>query len=331
MSRKRTVIWILALLAVVTIASFALFLFVALPDPGPLLDIRVEHTPERIQRGRYLANHVMVCMDCHSERDWNHFAGPVVPGTLGQGGERFGRDAGFPGEIYAPNITPAAVGHWSDAQLARAITSGVDADGRALFPLMPYPDFGTMSQEDLSALIAYLRTVQPIEHQVPATSLDFPLDVIVRTIPRPSHLREHTPTPDQGVGYGSYLVELASCEFCHTPVERGGEIAGMQFAGGHEFPGPWGVVTSANITPDPATGIGSWSREQFVRRFKSFEGTQPQATPPGTPNTIMPWTMFAGMTEQDLGAIYDYLRTVAPVHHEVHTFDTTASAPQQGS
>jgi hypothetical protein len=97
----------------------------------------------------------------------------------------------------------------------------------------------------------------------------------------------------------------------------------MDFAGGHDF----GHVRSANITPDLLTGIGNWSKSDFIGRFHGFAGGAPSIRP-GDDNTVMPWTMFAGMTDEDLGAIYDYLRTVKPVRHAVDKWSRAEDTPK---
>ncbi|HLA53623.1 MAG TPA: hypothetical protein VK618_09975, partial [Flavitalea sp.] len=151
---------------VIVILGFAAVLYVtkALPDTGPPPDISIERTPERIERGRYLANHVTICMDCHSTRDWAKYAGPIAPnGGFGAGGEEFNPTMGFPGTFYAPNITPYSLGKWTDGEILRAVTTGVSKDGRALFPLMGYHRFGKMDKEDIYSIIAYLRTLGPVE------------------------------------------------------------------------------------------------------------------------------------------------------------------------
>lgn len=299
------------------------------PDVGPPPDLKIEATAERVARGRYLANHVSVCVDCHSERDWRYFSGPVAHGTEGKGGERFGEEAGLPGTFFARNITPAGIGEWTDGELARAITTGVTADGEALFPIMPYPAYASLSDEDLESLIAYVRTLTPLPHAVPERELSFPMNFIVRTIPRP---REPRPPVDHSdpVAYGRYLVGIAACGECHTMAVQGEKVAGMEFAGGFEFAMPGGIVRSANITPDPETGLGNWSEDGFVDRFKTFAGEAARIPiEQGTVNTPMPWTMYAGMEEQDLRAIYRYLQTVTPVEHRVERFPYPEDAAPQ--
>ena len=153
----------LFLLLLVAIGAGLAYLFTAFPKVAPAAAVTIEATPERIARGEYLANHVSGCIDCHSERDWTRFAGPIKAGTLGRGGDRFDQaSAGVPGILYAKNITPAGIGTWTDGEVLRAVTAGVSKDGTALFPLMPYPHFGTMSEDDVHAIIAYVRTLKAI-------------------------------------------------------------------------------------------------------------------------------------------------------------------------
>ena len=92
---------------VVLIAGLLIYVKAALPDVGEPEEITIEYTQERIERGKYLANHVNVCMDCHSTRDWSRFSGPLKEGTLGRGGEKFDQAVGMPGVYYSRNITPA--------------------------------------------------------------------------------------------------------------------------------------------------------------------------------------------------------------------------------
>jgi mono/diheme cytochrome c family protein len=317
----KIIAWGLGLVVLLIAASLG-YLFLRYPDVGPVREVTVNATPERLARGAYLANHVAGCIDCHSTRDWNYFAGPIKPGTEGKGGERFDKSLGFPGTIYAYNITPAALGAESDGILYQAITSGVDKDGRALFPVMPYPHFNTMSEEDIFSIIAYLRTLKPIENTPPTTELDPPMNLIVRTIPMK---RTPQPQPDTSniYEYGKYLVNAASCSDCHTKQVQGKPVPGMEFAGGFEFPFPNGqIVRSANITPDEETGIGSWSESDFIDRFKFYDNADGRTISPESMgyNTFMPWTAFAGMTERDLGAIYKYLRTLKPVKNKVEKY-----------
>jgi mono/diheme cytochrome c family protein len=313
---------IVVLLAVLFIG----YLYLRYPNVGPVRDLSVTATPERLARGAYLANHVSVCIDCHSTRDWNYFAGPIIPGTEGKGGEVFDEALGYPGTIYAHNITPAGLGSQSDGVLYRAIATGVDKNGKAMFPIMPYPHFNTMSEEDILSIIAYIRTLKPIENNPPQTVLKTPMNLIVRTIPM-----KRVPQPDPDTSntyeYGKYLVNAGGCADCHTQQVRGKPLPGMDFAGGFKFPLPNGAVAcSANITPDEDTGIGAWSESDFISRFKFYDNADARTLKPEAVgyNTVMPWMMYAGMTEKDLAAMYKYLRTVAPVKNKVEKYTEAA-------
>jgi mono/diheme cytochrome c family protein len=300
-----------------------IYLFTAFPKVGNPPDLKVVSSPEMIERGRYLANHVSVCIDCHSTRDFSLYSGPIKPGTFGKGGDKFDKEtAGIPGTIYAPNITPTSLGNWTDGEIYRTITSGVNKDGEALFPIMPYPSYSKMDPEDVKAIIAYIRTLHPLEGTYPRHDLNFPLNIIVRTIPgEPNPMK--APAKSDVIYYGKYMTTIAGCGDCHTPAEKGTPIEGMEFAGGFEFKaGPVGTIRSANITPDNETGIGMWTEDMFVARFKNFLSPENAARKwmPGTPQTVMPWTMYAGMEDYDLRAIYKYLKTLKPVKNPVVKF-----------
>ena len=291
------------------------YVLLAFPRVGPASQEEVKVTDEKMARGTYLAEHVTVCIDCHSERDFGRFSGPPVPGTFGKGGERFGRELGLPGELYAANITPHNLGSWSDGELIRALTSGVTPDGRALFPLMNWPGYGKLCRSDIESLVAYVRNLAPIEHTPPKSELDFPVNLIVRTLPAPVELSDDCPDPKNTVEMGRYLVSVAGCADCHTPRKGNDFDPELAFSGGVEIPLPTGgEVRSKNLTPDHDTGIGSWSREAFVKRFAAYrDPANVHEVEKGGFNTLMPWAMYAGMTDEDLGAIYDFLRTQKPI------------------
>ncbi len=307
---------------VLLLISLVCYIHFALPNVGEPEDIAIDITQERIERGRYLANYVTVCTDCHSTRDWHRFSGPLVPGTVGRGGEVFDESLGFPGKFYSRNITSAAIGDWTDGEILRAITSGVNKYGEPLFSVMPHASYGKMDREDLYAIIAYLRTLKPIDHTVPPSVPSFPMNLILNTIPKRA---EFSKMPDRNdrLAYGAYLFNAATCEECHTKRIKGKPIEGMELAGGFEFPLiTGGVVRSANITPDVETGIGGWSEEDFVGKFKEYGDPSfvPASIHPGDFNTMMPWTMYGKMEEEDLRAIYAYLKTRKPITNQVVRF-----------
>ncbi|WP_019988167.1 c-type cytochrome [Rudanella lutea] len=293
----------------------------ALPNVGPPPEITIRADSAQIAHGKYLAHHVALCMDCHSTRDWTKLAGPMVAGTNGKGGEGFLRTMGFPGDFYAPNITPARLKEWTDGEIFRAVTTGVSRDGRALFPVMPYQNYAKMDPQDIRDIIAYVRTLAPIENQVPAPDPDFPMNFIMHTIPAKAEGGQR-PQPTDELAYGKYLTTMASCGDCHTPVDdKAQPLPGMEMAGGREFPMPTGTVRSMNLTPDE-TGIKALTKEAFVARFKAHDHAGAENIQVGEDefNSLMPWTMYAGMSEQDLGAIYTYLASLKPIKHKVERF-----------
>jgi mono/diheme cytochrome c family protein len=304
------------------------YLFYAFPKVPAAGEYRIEATPERLARGKYLNDHVLGCTTCHSERDWTRFSGPVKPDTIGVGGQVFA--LGPAGTLYSKNITPAAIGSWTDGELLRSVTAGVSRDGTPLFPLMPYPHFGVMADDDIHAVLAYVRSLKAIENlNIPERDLNFPLNLIVRTIPEPAAPGTRPPVTDK-LAYGRYMLRSALCGDCHTPIDdQGTPLPGMDFAGGMEFVETGYRSRSANITPDADTGIGTWTEQQFIDRFKSFEGVTPPvlSETERRQNTTMPWTAYAGMTREDLGAIYAALRAQKPVVSRITKFPD-AQSPQ---
>ena len=326
MKKVFRVLLIIIVILIVAVAGIVTYIKTALPDVGAAQNIKVEITPARLERGKYIANHVAVCVDCHSHRDWNFYAGPVAAGTFGGGGERFGKEIQFPGTIYSKNITPYGLHDWTDGEIFRAITTGVDKDGNALFPLMGYLGYGHMDTEDVYSVISYVRSLPSLKNDVPERALDFPVNILVNTMPAKA---TPSPKPDSNnsVEYGRYITAIANCVECHSKVDKGARIKGTEFGGGREFNFPNGTtVTSANITADNETGIGAWTKDIFIQKFKQYTDSSYHLQPVSKTdyNTIMPWLMYSGMTPHDLGAIYDYLRTVTPLKNKVEHFKKKA-------
>ncbi|MBW4888675.1 c-type cytochrome [Mucilaginibacter sp. HMF5004] len=299
----------------------------ALPNVGKPEELKVDITPARVAHGKYLAMHVNVCIDCHSTRDWTIFAAPIDTTQQGGGGELFDASAGFPGKVYSSNITPGNLKNWTDGEILRAFTCGVKKDGSAIFPLMPWPYYSKMDREDAYDIIAYIRSLAPQEKSYEKRKLDFPLNFIVNTMPAKATFGKR-PAESDTVKYGEYLVQNAACRECHTQNDKGTPLPGMDLAGGMEFKLPGITVRTANITPDKTDGIGQWTKEQFVQAFKKYKAKdyKPQAVAPGEFQTVMPWTMYAGMKVSDLEAIYTYLKTIKPVKNQVVKFDKRAEA-----
>jgi hypothetical protein len=296
------------------------------PKARPLTDRKFDATPERLARGRYLAENVAGCMECHSPHDWTQHDDPIISGMEGAG-DVFPVH-GLPGAINPPNLTPdpeTGAGTWSDDQFARAIREGIGHDGRALFPLMPYQNFRNMSDEDLASVVVFLRSLPPVHNVVPPTQIIFPVKYLIRSVPKP--LTAPVPDPDLSTPEkrGSYLVTVADCRGCHTPQDKhGNAIPALDLAGGFILAGPWGTVASANITQDPS-GIPYYNDVLFLQTIRSgYVGTRKLSQ-------IMPWSAFRGMTDQDLLAIFAYLKTVPPIHHRVDNSLPPTLCPLDGN
>jgi mono/diheme cytochrome c family protein/cytochrome c2 len=316
---------LIAILVIIIAAVTYIKLF--LPNVGAAPVFTVDKAPERVARGEYLAKYVTVCVDCHSTRDWTRYSSPITEGSFGKGGELFDQKFGFPGAYYAKNITPGGISRYTDGELFRVITTGVNKEGKAMFPVMPYHNYGRMDEDDINSIIAYIRTLQPVKNSIPESSSDFPMNIIINTIPAKANLTKR-PAESDIINYGKYLVNAAACMECHTKFEKGQMVAGTEFGGGREFPFPDGSkVRSANISPDINSGIGRWTEDVFLGYFHSRSDSAALARKikPGEVNTIMPWTMYGKMKDQDLKAIFAYLKTVTPIDNAVDKFSTAAA------
>lgn len=310
-----TVSSIVALLAVLVIGGASVYFFVLLPRDIPAPDLVIERTPARIARGEYLATAVFGCMYCHSERDWTLFGGPPKPGTLGKGGEVFDEKVGVLGRLIAANITPAGIGDWSDGEVYRAIVNGLHRDGYAMFPIMPYDAYLHLETEDVYSIIAYLRTLPPIEADHTGRKLGLLMSAIANTRVQPAD--PWVVDKEDPVSRGKYLAVIAGCRFCHTPAdERMQARPGMDFAGGLGLVANGETVYSANISPDTETGIGNWTVAYFIARFKDYENMRIPVSAMGY-QTQHAWTEYARMSRSDLADIYAYLRSQAAVRNAV--------------
>jgi mono/diheme cytochrome c family protein len=262
-----------------------------------------ESTPERVARGRYLAQSVLGCATCHTPRDFTKHGAPPVAGMdfAGQPMEL----SGFPGHIVVPNITPdkkTGAGDWTDDQIARAIREGIKHDDTTLFPLMPYMLYKDLSDEDLASVVVYLRSVPPVRNSLSVSKINFPVNYLVRGVPQPVAGPVHGPDPSDAVARGKYLVNLG-CG-CHDARKN------LPFAGGEVLAGPWGDKTSVNLTPDPS-GIGYYSESTFITAMRTgYVGAREL-------NQIMPYGEYKGITDDDLKAMFAYLKTLPPVKHRV--------------
>ena len=275
----------------------------------PLTNQHFESTPERLSRGRYLAEGVLGCTDCHSQLEGEPKPGEAPVFTHKGGGRAVINQKGF--VLAASNISPDAqtgAGTWTDDQFARAIREGIGHDGRTLFPMMPYQDFRNLSDEDLAAVIVYIRSLEPVHNVLPKPQIPFPLSRLIQSAPQPVLTRIANTATDR-IARGRYLTRIGGCIDCHTPEDQMHHpIQGMEFAGGKQVEGL--PARSANLTPDPS-GISYYDEEMFVRVMRTGHVGARALNPP------MPWWVFRNMSDDDLKGIFAYLRTVKPVHNRV--------------
>jgi mono/diheme cytochrome c family protein len=243
---------------------------------------------------------------------------PVVESGRGRGND-LGQDG--PIRMYIPNITPdpkTGIGTWTDGEKIRAIREGIHKDGSALFPMMPYEEYRHMADEDVQALVAYLNTLAPVEHDVPRPVLGFPVNLLIKGTPRPVDKPVSMPDRSNRRVYGEYLTTVGVCVVCHTEAEQGSLDRTRLFAGGRRFDVLGNIVFTSNITPHKATGIGDWDLNRFLDRFRQHR-VPVETLPPFDKQlfTLMPWRELAELPDDDLAAIYEYLRTQRPVENKV--------------
>lgn len=272
---------------------------------------KFEATPPRLERGRYLFNHAFACVDCHSAHDTSNPDHPVLANMQGAG--EVMPFENLPGRVVASNLTPdrdTGAGSWTDDQLARAIREGIGHDGRTLFPMMPYEHYKHMADEDLASVVVYIRSLAPVRNELPRTEIIFPVKYLMRSAPEPVTAPVSTPDPTDRVQWGAYLADQGGCSDCHTPMDKGQALPGLEFAGGQVFAGKWGTTVSANITPD-ASGISYYDEALFLQVFRTGYVKARKL------DALMPTEQYRGMTDDDLKAIFAYLRTLRPIRHRV--------------
>jgi cytochrome c553 len=255
------------------------------PESG----IHVTADEAAIARGRHIATAISGCAECH---------GPDLSGSVIVDDPAMGR-------IVASNLTTGrggVLGRYTDAQLERAIRHGINAQGRALL-IMPSQDFQHMSDDDVAAVIAYLRTVPPVDNEYPGRRLGPIGRMLVLTVPAflPASMIDHASVSHDAVQpavsreYGGYLANIGGCTGCHTATLAGGPMPG----------GPPGAPPAANLTP---AAIGDWTEADFLHAMR--DGTRKDGT---KINPAMPWLMFRNMTDDELMAIWAYVRAVPAV------------------
>ena len=313
----RTVVRVLAWVLAAVAAGIAVLVVTILmrwdrtfDAPSPAIQATTDSAT--IARGRYLAYGPAHCAGCH--------VAPADTVALFGGGEP-PLAGGYtfvipPGRFPVPNLTPdsaTGIGRRSDGELVRLLRHDVRADGRAAVPFM---NAQNASDEDLVALVSFLRSQAPVRHEVPDRQPNFLGKAVLAFAIRPVGPREQPPaaTPTGvTVERGEYLANgIAACVGCHTARSMvTGAYTGPLFAGGTPEPvagDPSRELAPSNLTPDSTTGrIAGWSEDAFVARFRTGRVI---------PESFMPWAMFARMSDDDLRAIYRYLRSLPPVRNE---------------
>jgi mono/diheme cytochrome c family protein len=266
-----------------------------------------------VERGAYLVNTIMACGNCHTPRDAD---GRAIAGKALSGGPVFTTPAFV---ATAPNITPdleTGIGSWSDAEIKRALVEGVRPDhgklaGVPLAAIMPANFYKALLPDDLDAIVAYLRSIEPLRNETPDPVYKMPV--------------RRDPYPDAEAGFnkavfsdpvrrGAYLVTIGHCMECHSAWSRGvSDVTGGLGRGGRAFPvregAPAGTPESiaANITAHPTAGIGGWSDAEIGRAITHGIARDGRALQPP-----MAYGYYAGLTASDLADIVAYLRAVPP-------------------
>jgi mono/diheme cytochrome c family protein len=285
---------------------------------APKVNLSASSDSNVIGRGKYLVYGPAHCAECHVKADRGDIMSleKIIQNEPLSGGLRFTLPGGM---IYSANLTPdkeTGTGRYSDGDLARIIRYCTRPDNELLFPFMAYSG---VSDEDLTAIISYLRSLPPVKNKVPERDLGFMMkSVFVAFLNKPYHLEKDIPKSvarDTTADYGKYLSNhVSGCNVCHTKMnEMSGEPEGAEFAGGGKTPsiteeeGVW--VISPNLTPDPETGrIYGWTASQFISRFRAGRMVK---------ESIMPWEAFKTYSDDDLTAVFKYLTSLKPVKNAV--------------
>jgi mono/diheme cytochrome c family protein len=280
--------------------------FIVLILVAGFLSARTEASEQEalLARGDYLVNSMVACGNCHTPRGDDHK--PI--GEMHLAGAFQVERAEF--KAYAPNITPdheTGIGAWSDEEIIRAIREGVRPDGTVIGPPMPIRVYREMSDTDVRAIVAYLRTVAPVRNSVPLSEYNIPLPESygppVDTVAEVS--REDT------VAYGAYVANaLGHCMECHTPLVKGSPDLSRTGLGGNVFVKPHGmelVAVAANISPHPEQGIGAWTDDEIKRAITQATSRDGRLLQPA-----MPFYFYEKVSDEDLEAIIAYLRSIPP-------------------
>jgi mono/diheme cytochrome c family protein len=250
-----------------------------------------------LDRGRYLVETVAACGNCHTPKGPH---GPLPDKKLAGGDVIKHED--FTAAV--PNITPdpeTGIGRWTDYQITEALREGRRPDGSLIGPAMPFQSYRNIADEDVKAIIAYLRSVPAVYNPNTVKShYDKPFPVSWG----PPAGRVEAPAKEDRVAYGGYLAgPVARCMDCHTE-RRPGEPARLG-AGGKPFFGPWGVSVSADLTPDRITGLGDWSDAEIERAIRTGVARDGHKLSPP-----MPFSAYEHLSADDMAALIAYLRSM---------------------
>ena len=255
-----------------------------------------------VERGGYLVNTIMTCANCHSPKG----PPPAVAGKDYSGGLRFNEP---PFDVTAPNITPdkdTGIGNWTDAQIKTLLLTGKNSHGIQVAEVMPTAFYPILTPGDLDGIVAYLRSLTPVKNKVadPVYKIALPHHVF------PGAEKSYSQADlNDKLKRGFYLATIGHCMECHTPFAPPGgpDFANSLGKGGREFPGPWGVSKSRNITSHKTAGIGDWTDAEIKTAIT--QGKRKDGTPLKGP---MGYQYYAKMTDGDLDAVIAYLRTLPP-------------------
>jgi mono/diheme cytochrome c family protein len=254
-----------------------------------------------VERGAYLVNTIMTCANCHSPK------GPpnVVAGKDFSGGLRFDEP---PFDVTAPNITQdkeTGIGSWSDDDIKKLLRTGVRPNGVPIAVVMPTGFYDIITDSDMDAIVAYLRTVKPISNKVPAPIYKMPAQRQVFPGAEKPYTQEMADGPAK---HGFYLATIGHCMECHTPLVKGQHDWTADLGrGGMEFPGPWGVSVSRNVTSSKTKGIGDWTDAEIKRAITTGVDKDGKKL-----NGPMGFQYYAHMTDADLDAVIAWVRTLPP-------------------
>ncbi len=303
---KWTGIVLLVLIAGVT-ATVLLRQSIKYKRPYPNIQASTDTTI--IARGKEIVFGAAHCTDCHS---------PLNPDSLMALGQEVNLIGGYKfefsvGKFYSRNITPdsaTGIGRFTDKEIARALRYGVHADGTAIFDFMP---FHNMSDEDLTAVISYLRSTKPVYNVVPKNSLTAMGKLINAFLIKPVGPDGEVAVSvkrDTSAAYGKYLATyVGNCNGCHTLRDMTGAYIGEPFAGGGEFVEHGVSFYPPNLTTDSSGRIFNWTEKNFLDRFRA--GKLHPASP-------MPWTSFRRMSDNDIKALYHFLKSLPPAKTPVN-------------